>query len=222
MTMTELHKKTGISQNALSLLANGKSNGVQFNTLEKILTITNTTIDELLVHVGELFTFSVQPTEREKEWTKPNILNYKIIATDSNGEEYPAELDFRISTEQLVGRNVVLIAYSKSWKGFPHQLLNDFFFTARNKGLLKVVSYLVAIDLIKRMQFKDLPLNSLVIFTWFGFVLSDKGELVFTLPLNTDGNINIPDINVLNHEDFIGNIEYDKHLNNYRVETYIK
>lgn len=43
----ELNEKTGISRNSLSLLINGKSQGVQFETIEKITRALNIEIDEL-------------------------------------------------------------------------------------------------------------------------------------------------------------------------------
>lgn len=48
MTLTQLHKETGISQNALSLLANGKSKGFQFSTLEGILRALDADVSDLV------------------------------------------------------------------------------------------------------------------------------------------------------------------------------
>lgn len=53
--MTELYEITEISQNALSLIANSKSNGIQFNILDKILEAANSKIEELIEHSGELY-----------------------------------------------------------------------------------------------------------------------------------------------------------------------
>ncbi|WP_239700247.1 helix-turn-helix transcriptional regulator [Mammaliicoccus sp. D-M17] len=48
LKISDLNKATGISRNTLSLLINGKSQGIQFNTLYKI----SETLD---VSIGELF-----------------------------------------------------------------------------------------------------------------------------------------------------------------------
>ncbi|OFJ78222.1 helix-turn-helix transcriptional regulator [Staphylococcus sp. HMSC056G08] len=48
MKISDLNKKTGISRNSLSLLINGKSRGIQFETLEKIIGALN-------VEIGDLF-----------------------------------------------------------------------------------------------------------------------------------------------------------------------
>jgi hypothetical protein len=42
-----------------------KSNGIQFNTLDKILEATNSSIDELLQHMGELYTLFVEREEKD-------------------------------------------------------------------------------------------------------------------------------------------------------------
>lgn len=220
--MTELHKKTGISQNALSLLANGKSNGIQFNTLEKIIIITNSSIEDLLQYVGEQYTISVRSVAIDPIMGVPDIYDYEIIARDLENIKYSATLSFRISTEILNNRKIILISYAKRSGAFSNQLLNDFFFTAHNKGMLKVVSFLVATDLFLKLEIHDSPLNSMVIFTWFGFTPSEKGELMFSLPVDViNGNV-LPDVNILKDEDFVGDINYDAETNDLFIETYIK
>lgn len=47
ISLTQLHSQTGISRNSLSLLANGKSQGVQFDTLEKIINALDVGIEDL-------------------------------------------------------------------------------------------------------------------------------------------------------------------------------
>lgn len=47
MTISELSEKTGISRNSLGLLINGKSRGIQFDTLEKISRIIDVEIKDL-------------------------------------------------------------------------------------------------------------------------------------------------------------------------------
>ena len=53
MKMSELSRKTGISKNALSLLYHEKSNGVRFDTLEKICRELDCKIDELIEYVPQ-------------------------------------------------------------------------------------------------------------------------------------------------------------------------
>ncbi|PTE33829.1 transcriptional regulator [Mammaliicoccus fleurettii] len=49
VTLKELSSKTGLSINTLSLLSTGKSKGIQFETLEKIVSTLNCKIEELLI-----------------------------------------------------------------------------------------------------------------------------------------------------------------------------
>ncbi|WP_375755270.1 helix-turn-helix domain-containing protein [Priestia endophytica] len=74
MTMTELHEITGISQNALSPIANGKSNGIQFNTLDKILEATNSKIEELIERGEELYSLFIRSEDNNSK--KPNFLGW--------------------------------------------------------------------------------------------------------------------------------------------------
>lgn len=53
MTMADINKKTGISKNALSQLANGASKGIQFHTLEKILEVLKSPIQDLIVYTPD-------------------------------------------------------------------------------------------------------------------------------------------------------------------------
>lgn len=53
MTMTELSEKTGISRTSLSQLSTGKTQGIQFKNLDKILTELNCSVKELITHIGE-------------------------------------------------------------------------------------------------------------------------------------------------------------------------
>ena len=47
LNISQLNEMTGISRNSLSLLINGKSQGVQFETIEKITRALNIGIEEL-------------------------------------------------------------------------------------------------------------------------------------------------------------------------------
>lgn len=72
ITITELHEITGISQNTLSPISNCKSNGIQFNTLDKILEATNSKIEELIEHDEELYSLFIRLEHNNSK--KPNFL----------------------------------------------------------------------------------------------------------------------------------------------------
>lgn len=175
--MTELHELTGISQNALSLLANGKSNGIQFNTLDKILVATNATIDELLEHSGELYTLFVQ-RETKNEYEKSNFFTYKIISRKSSNEEFYWEFDFCVTHYSMNNRTVIHISYDKNKPGNQYdELFVKNIIQRKDSSILVPLSYLVAYELIHHLQIEGLSLNSLILFTWYGFVLGEDEEI---------------------------------------------
>lgn len=53
ITLTEVHKATGISKNTLSLINTGVSKGIQFDTLNKLLEFLSVDIEDLLVFVSQ-------------------------------------------------------------------------------------------------------------------------------------------------------------------------
>lgn len=76
LKISDLHKSTGISRNSLSLLINGKSQGIQFDTLEKITRALNIEIDELFeksfneikIEIDRLVNVSVKETYQTGTW----------------------------------------------------------------------------------------------------------------------------------------------------------
>ena len=49
ITLKELSSKTGLSINTLSLLSTGKSKGIQFETLEKIIRTLDCSVKDLII-----------------------------------------------------------------------------------------------------------------------------------------------------------------------------
>ncbi|SCT27412.1 helix-turn-helix domain-containing protein [Staphylococcus caeli] len=82
MTISKLNELTGISRNSLSLLLNGKSRGIQFDTLEKIVNALNVNIEDLFSQSFNTLKFKVE--------------NKKYFFQD---KEIEAFLDFKTSKE---------------------------------------------------------------------------------------------------------------------------
>lgn len=57
MTIKEVHEVTGISRNTLSNMYNGKTNGIQFENLDKLLGALNCTTEDLLDRLPPPITF---------------------------------------------------------------------------------------------------------------------------------------------------------------------
>lgn len=210
MSMTELHEKTGISQNALSLMANGKSNGIQFNTLDKILEATNASLDELFEHKGELYTLFV---EREEKLVDSNLFSYKIIARNPSNEEVFWRFKFYVTLYSVNNRNVTHISYDSNEPGSNHdELLMKNIFQKRDSQILIPLAYLVAYELVHHLQIKDLSLNSLILFTWYGLVLLQDEE-IYKIPLAPrEANIQL-EFNE-NYFDVLPDVRYLKSFSN--------
>ncbi|MEJ7208679.1 MULTISPECIES: helix-turn-helix domain-containing protein [Staphylococcus] len=80
MTISELSEKTGISRNSLGLLINGKSRGVQFETLEKISRVMNVDIKNLFSMTFDFIEISAK--------------NEKLRSSEV-GVDYNASYDFK-------------------------------------------------------------------------------------------------------------------------------
>ncbi|WP_239734158.1 helix-turn-helix transcriptional regulator [Mammaliicoccus sp. H-M33] len=77
LKISDLNEATGISRNSLSLLINGKSQGIQFENLEKIAS-------ELSVEIGDLFervfnNLEIELDEKEEIYVKKQNVSSKYI-----------------------------------------------------------------------------------------------------------------------------------------------
>lgn len=73
--ISDLNETTGISRNSLSLLINGKSQGIQFDTLEKITNALDINTDDLFVKTFNHLSINVNGRIIEE---KENLKEYKI------------------------------------------------------------------------------------------------------------------------------------------------
>lgn len=81
ITLTEIHQATGISKNTLSLIANGTSKGIQFDTLDKLLSVLNVGVSELIEHQDDYsYDLSKFVIDFETQVIETSILmNYKDV-----------------------------------------------------------------------------------------------------------------------------------------------
>ncbi len=98
-TMADINKETGISKNALSQLANGVSQGIQFNTLEKLLNSLKVPVQELIVYTPELLS-EAEFTFRYDETKELDITMHESIVGDSEESsfEYVDRINWIIDT----------------------------------------------------------------------------------------------------------------------------
>lgn len=232
MTMTELHELTGITQNTLSLMANGKSNGIQFNTLDKILKATNSNINDLLEQTGELYELFVQ---REEEKLKEDDLlyfTYRLIARKNQNDESNIKIHFFLKHYSIDNRKFVHIVYDKHelLDSFDELLIDNIFHPTDESDILVPLSYLFAFDMIHHIQLESLSLNSLILFTWDGFVPLDYQEIyilrltsrdpIVSLDFNEKCFDVLPDVNYLERFYNIESVKRDFKTGKYSIEMY--
>lgn len=79
LTMTDVHNSTGISKNTLSLLANGTSKGIQFDTLDKLISSIKVPIQELILQKQD---FEIIPSKLTIDYDN-NVIEYTVTVTDN-------------------------------------------------------------------------------------------------------------------------------------------
>lgn len=80
ITMTELSERTGISRTSLSQLSTGKTQGVQFKTLDKLLTALDCPINDLILHIKEV------PFDLSIDVTTDSYTSFEVHTEEINGE----------------------------------------------------------------------------------------------------------------------------------------
>lgn len=153
MTMTELHKLTGITQNAISLLANGKSNGVHFITLEKIVKALNCNLDDLITVTedeafNEKLTFAeameLLRTGSTVFWfQKKNKKPYEVELIDNNLLQFTT--DFWSGTNDKIPLEMIFGGYWSTNRVPVEINLNN----EKFEGFEWVTRYLSEINLLK-------------------------------------------------------------------------
>lgn len=174
MSITELHERTGISQNTISLITNGKSNGIQLSTMEKILEATGAKIEELFEYIGEPFKISVVNHSNEKYRDKQNFkLGYRINASDKDDNVYTIDIELDFIYYSLANRKTIHLSYlNKSIS--PINTFTENFYSG-SSAIISSIVFLIIHDLIANNRVDFVSTNTLIMFDWNGFVpLSHK------------------------------------------------
>ncbi len=104
ITLKELSERTGLSINTLSLLSTGKSKGIQFDTLEKIISALNVPVEELVI-----FTESYQTLEiLEVDDTDEFIRWFEIYREKGEITQNQNYISCKYKLKDNIERNVLL------------------------------------------------------------------------------------------------------------------
>lgn len=156
MNMMDLHRMTGIAQNSLSLFANQKTKGIQYDTLEKILTALNCNVEDIIEFVSPPLLIFVNLVEINKEniivdlvikWqeeVKGTLTKKKYIEE----HEDISRVEFK-TTYTIIDKNIYIhFILSKIKNEFQTKLLNNLFKRAVSEKkypfLQHFYSYLIA------------------------------------------------------------------------------
>lgn len=206
--MTELHELTGITQNTLSLMANGKSNGIQFNTLEKIIKALDCSLDELFTVTGIPFEVYV-----ELEEVKDNIYKFSLVGIDETNVESRITYGFEIfknvtKTKRTLLQIVFLDRGKIELESLNNQLfidrILDYSGESLSEELLLVYAYLIAYEILEDLNDPSINSTSLVTFSWYGLVKNNNEKIIKIKLVSKDiDNYSIEINNCLARPDFL-------------------
>lgn len=101
ISIKEIFEKTGISRNTLSLMANGKTTGIQFDTLEKLLGVLDCDIEDLITYSQQNFDFGfLLPGEEYIDSTKSKNYNNEAYFSFGFSENYIRKIIFSSSINE--------------------------------------------------------------------------------------------------------------------------
>lgn len=178
MTMTQLHQITGMPLNTLSLFATHKTKGVQYSTLEKIISVLDVTVGELIEVVDDVFEVSVKnniennysqlyhsgATEKHAfsfEVVLKNIKNKNIQGSIKNDVQIKFDranntLYFNINRVEncdptIINENITN-AFDYRYNGFP-----EFYY---------ILSYLILDEFSKDKNFSKMNISWRIVVDW--------------------------------------------------------
>lgn len=203
ISVTELHERTGISKNTISLMVNNKSKGIQYDTLNKILKATNVNLSDLLEEVTDTYCMFVKGVNND--YTPLNnhesrTFHYQIWVDLENGEE-ELVYDFSFTVlffkvQDRTNRSYLHISFDDYNPQNTNLELANKFNPNMNKTALNVMAYLIVTDLLWNMDFPYEEVPSLAYFNWYGFERDSVHGLSINVP------ISYPDLENINWKNF--------------------
>lgn len=161
MTMTELHKATNISMKTLSLIANQKTESIQFHTIERLSEVLNVEINELFTIVDDVYDISVNLIAK-------NEAIIKLIHRESN-RKYTLDIKFVIDSMELDRYNVLGIRVNlidiEDWRAIMINILSR---DLTVENLIKILGYTITEAIISKYYSEKMDFYDDVYFTWKG------------------------------------------------------
>lgn len=191
LTITELHERTGISKNTLSLMVNEKSKGIQYDTLDKILKATNVGVSDLLEETQNSYCLFVKGIDNNytclKDFENRNF-RYQVWLDDQIGEK---ELlyDFNFTVLYFIVNNAnkrpyFHISFSNEnpiEKKNPN--LAVLFNSNTSKFPINAIAFLIVTDMLWNMNIEGKHSPSLAYFDWVGIERNNGQEINNVIPI---------------------------------------
>lgn len=203
INITELHERTGISKNTISLMVNDKSKGIQYDTLAKILNATNSKLEDMLEVVNDLYAMYV--TGVENDYTPLNnhenrVFRYKVWVDLKGKEELVYDFYFNVlffKVNDITGNSIhpeksfLHISFvDQSIECANHELAVKFNSNV-NKTVINVISYLVVTDLLFQMDLSKKDVPNLAYFDWIRFERDNVHQTSINVPITfSEKNLN--------------------------------
>lgn len=174
-SIQDVYEKTGISRNTISLLYNGKSKGIQFSTLDKLLAVLGVDADEFFIH--DINYSNLKATLKIDDSMPKDYLPKLFDLTYSTGNRLDSKIElcfFEKSENEnssFLKLPLIISQYSSPdlwqfeclWKDEKVSYQDDFDFTdiVKNAGYNELEKIILGAFVEFRKQFKNLMPDSL-------------------------------------------------------------
>lgn len=167
MTMTELHKRTGISMKTLSLFANQRTDAVQFNTLERIAETLNVEIHDLFIKVDDIYYITVEIAHFEQTKSKylyDLILSFKHKDTNLS---HDLSLSCDVKLTKLNKLKLLTVNINKvnrdDWRNIVNTLLLK---NLTTEIFLEITAHAIVEEIVHDYFYDKVEMYDQVYFSW--------------------------------------------------------
>lgn len=172
ITLTELSKETGVSLKALSAFQSQRTDGVQYNTIEKISKALNLEIGEIIKRIDNIFKLdlSVNNEINLDEHGSQKDLEATFSLENIDGDIYSTTLKFDIKFEELNQTEHLYLHIKKLDRyGLPHDVNNYISHAIGNAdkdGFFYVISHLIILKVMLHEPFINMDILDFIRVSW--------------------------------------------------------
>lgn len=173
MTLTDLSKATDISLKALSAFQNQKTDGIKYNTLDKISTALDLRIGEIIKQVNQVFKLKINLKNEihiDEEGFAGSINAQFLLKDDFDEVDYIGDITFDIKLTELNGVKKLSIYITEFDRMKLPYDLNHYItkeVTAEvSEGIVYIISHLIIYEVIKNNYIKDINILDDVYVYW--------------------------------------------------------